>query len=113
MLESRELLQLTRWCKARQLHWQPAQTESRQPAILLQSHASRLAWDAMLLVEDDEGFALLDCAGEVLATTSDLPALLDALDAGLGKLRAAMSRPVAYAWRGSTNFWNLPGSAIT
>ena len=37
----------------------------------------------MMLVEDDEGVALHDGNGVLLADASEIPALLDALDSGL------------------------------
>jgi hypothetical protein len=41
----------------------------------------------MLVVAGDDGFCLLDAPGAPLATASDLPALLDALDAGVAESR--------------------------
>jgi len=39
----------------------------------------------MLLVHDRHGFCLIDPLGELLASASDLPSLLDALDGGVAE----------------------------
>jgi hypothetical protein len=83
MLNPQELRQLTRWCAARHLHWQPARSEEGAPAILLRPDIRRAAWHGMLLVESDDGVMLFDEAGDILANASEIPALLDALDSGL------------------------------
>ncbi len=89
MPSTAELKHLSRWCSARRLHWQPARTEAGAPAILLRSDSVLVAWHDMMLIEDDDGVALLDEQGDLLADASEIPALLDALDSGL------VTRPVA------------------
>ncbi len=83
MTNTYDLQHLTRWCAARHLLWQPSRTEQGLPAILLRPHARQRPWQDMLLVEDDEGVTLIDNTGDLLASASEIPALLDALDAGL------------------------------
>jgi hypothetical protein len=39
----------------------------------------------MLLVHDRDGFCLIDPLGVMLASASDLPSLLDALDGGIAE----------------------------
>ncbi len=83
MLDMTELRCLTRWCRERQLHWQPALCDDGTPALMLQSPARALP--RMLLVSEDHAFCLLDDPGEVLAEASSLTALLDAVDAGVAE----------------------------
>lgn len=114
MLDRQDLMLLTRWCRARSVAWQPARSEDNEPALLLQGRIAAPAWTGMLLAVSDDGFTLTDAGGETLATTSDLAALLDALDAGLAA-RPAAPHPVAttYARPGSATLWNSAWSAIT
>jgi hypothetical protein len=62
----------------------PARADDGSPALLLarrgQGHG-----EEMLVVLRDDGFSLLDSVGEVLASASDLPALLDAVDGGVAE----------------------------
>jgi hypothetical protein len=79
VLESSELRQLTRWCRARRVQWQPGVADDGCPAVLL------LARHGMMLLPDEGEWRLLDAAGRVIAAASGLSELLDALDAGLGE----------------------------
>ena len=83
MPSTAELKHLSRWCSARRLHWQPARTESGAPAILLRGDSASVAWHDMMLIEEDDGVALVDEQGDLLADASEILALLDALDTGL------------------------------
>lgn len=85
MLSTHDLTRLNRWCTARKLRWAPANTKDGDPAILLQSFMPRLPWEDTLLVEAEDGLALIDTSGGKLAMASEIPALLDALDAGLAR----------------------------
>lgn len=79
MLEFGELQLLTRWCRARQVQWQPGVADDGCPAVLL------LARHGMMLLPDEGEWRLLDGAGRVIAAASGLSELLDALDAGVGE----------------------------
>ena len=89
MLDIEDLHTLNRWCGARRLCWQPARTDAGAAAVLLQGRLGGPAWAGLLLASDDDGFVLLDGIGDRLAEASDLLALLDALDAGIGRPRPA------------------------
>ncbi len=85
MLDFSELRQLTSWCRARRVQWQPGVADDGCPAVLL------LARHGMMLLPDDGEWRLLDGAGRVIAAASGLSELLDALDAGLGEPEALLS----------------------
>jgi hypothetical protein len=95
------------------LRWLPARTDAGEPAIQISAQTGRLAWSDMLLVADaQDDVSLMDAAGQTIATASDVPALLDALDAGL--LRPApMADFPPYMARSSAPLWNRSGSAST
>ena len=112
MPSTAELKHLSRWCSARRLHWQPARTEAGAPAILLRGDSARVAWHDMMLIEDDEGVALLDEHGDLLADASEIPALLDALDTGL-VTRPAIWPGLPYAALVSETISNRLGVEIT
>jgi len=114
MPSTAELKHLTRWCTARRLHWQPARSENGAPAILLRGSGMRVAWQDMMLTEEDDGVSLRDSRGTLLADASEIPALLDALDTGL------ITRPplpaaawTHYAGLASEFSWNRLGVEIT
>lgn len=79
MLETGELRQLTRWCRARRVQWQPGVADDGRPAVLL------LARHGMMLLLDESEWRLLDGPGQVVAAASGLSELLDAIDAGLAE----------------------------
>jgi hypothetical protein len=83
MLATADLRILTRWCRNRRLNWLPAAAVGGAPAITLMPVGRRAPWQEMLLVAREDDFCLRDAPGATLATASDLPALLDALDAGV------------------------------
>ncbi|MBN8890191.1 MAG: hypothetical protein J0H91_07850 [Rhodospirillales bacterium] len=93
MLDSDELRLLSRWCRARRLHWQPGVADDGQPAVLLTGATPGMVWRGMLLLPTDDEWRLLDAPGDMLAAASDLPALLDALDAGVAAPDAAPGDP--------------------
>lgn len=81
MLDSGDLRLLSRWCRARSLHWQPGVADDGRPALLLFGEPR----NNMMLLADDDEWRLLDAPGDVLAAASGLAELLDALDAGVGE----------------------------
>ncbi len=74
MLDQSDRQALLRWCTARRVTW----AESAPGAVLL-----RGAGRATRLCPGQDGWTLETEAGEALAAASNLPALLDAMDAGL------------------------------
>lgn len=85
MLETAELQLLSKWCRARSLHWQPGVADDGRPALLLLGTPQQ----TMMLQPDEDEWRLLDQPGDVLAAASGLTELLDALDAGMGSAVAA------------------------
>ncbi len=82
------------WCAARGMRWTAARSDDGAAALLLDRRGQPSA-EAMLVVLHDDGFRLVDAGGDVLASASDLPALLDALDGGVAeppRRRAAAAR---------------------
>lgn len=79
MLDRCELKQLSKWCRARRLHWQPGVADSGRPAVLLLGTPR----DNLMLVMEDDEWRLLDQPGQVLAAAGGLTELLDALDGGV------------------------------
>jgi hypothetical protein len=113
MIDTHELHSLTRWCASRRLRWLPVRTDAGEAAIQISAQTGRLAWSDMLLVADaEDDVSLVDAAGQIIATASDVPALLDALDAGLLGPTPLAEWP-AYMARSSAPLWNRSGSAST
>ena len=92
MLSRGALRALSAWCAARGMRWIPARTDDGAPALLLERRGQGLA-DAMLVVPHDGGFRLVDTGGDILASASDLPALLDAVDGGIAEPPPPRRRP--------------------
>jgi hypothetical protein len=93
MLGRGALKALAVWCAARGMRWTPARTDDGAPALLLERRGQPTA-DTMLVIINDDGFRLVDANGELLASASDLPSLLDALDGGVAEPpRRRMERP--------------------
>jgi hypothetical protein len=118
MTQPQELQHLTRWCAARQLLWQPSRTEAGLPAILLRPQHRLRPWQDVLLVHDDDGVMLIDETGTLLASASEIPALLDAVDSGIAAIRNPLSWGgpeylPRYAAVGSDIIWNRFGVGIT
>ena len=102
MLTRAELRVLTDWCRTRNMTWTAGQAGGDAPSLLLE-RPGRGA-DAMLLVVGATERRLLDAAGQELAVASDLPALLDAVDGGVGDampvawpVRRAIAAPARHA----------------
>ena len=102
MLTRAELRVLTDWCRTRNMTWTAGRADGEVPALLLE-RPGRGA-DAMLLVVGATERRLLDAAGQELAVASDLPALLDAVDGGVGDampvawpVRRAIAAPARHA----------------
>ena len=83
MLTPIDLKMLTLWCGSRAMRWLPLRAGADTAELLLEPLAASRPWQRMRLCASDSGFLLADEAGQTLATASDLPALLDALDGGV------------------------------
>ena len=80
-----ELRTLARWCQGRGLRFLPLGTDAERSVILFELREPTRPWQRMKLVQDDAGFRLCDEADDLLASGSDLPAILDALDGGVAE----------------------------
>jgi len=83
MLIPIDLKMLTLWCRSRAMRWLPLRSGAETAVLLLEPLAASRPWQRMRLSASDSGFLLADEVGQTLATASDLPALLDALDGGV------------------------------
>ena len=95
MLDTFELGLLSAWCHARAMRWHPLRTGAEATTLLLEPHVPDRLWQRMLLTAGDD-LRLDDEAGDVLATASDLPALLDALDGGVADAPAPRRQAAAH-----------------
>jgi hypothetical protein len=83
MLTPMDLKMLTLWCQHRTMRWLPLRTGADTAELLLEPLTPSRPWQRMRLCVRESGFLLADETGQTLATASDLPALLDALDGGV------------------------------
>ena len=83
MLGGIELRALNTWCGRRDISWSPAGSEDGPPVMMLQQREGGRAWQRMMLVLDTTELRLENELGETLASASDLPALLDAVEGGV------------------------------
>ena len=80
-----DLRLLSAWCGRRDMTWSAAQTLPDTPAMVLIPRDARRPWQTMLLVLQGPEIRLENELGETLASASDLPALLDAVDGGVAE----------------------------
>jgi len=103
MLAPNDLTILTAWCRQRAMRWLALRADAAAAALLLEPWAATKPWQRMRLIAADDGLRLEDEAGDILASASDLPALLDALDGGVADAmpvppsRAHAVRELAFA----------------
>ena len=81
MLEHTDRNALSRWCQARRVRWFAATTGAGVETVLLAADTG--GWPLMRLVRVVDGWLLETETGEPAAASSDLLALLDAMDAGI------------------------------
>jgi hypothetical protein len=93
VLDTKELRTLARWCRGRGLRFLPLGSNAEGSVILFERTEPTRAWQRMKLMQDDAGFRLCDECDDLLASGSDLPAILDALDGGVAE--PALRRPAA------------------
>lgn len=85
MLDTTELRTLAHWCRRRGLRFLPLGTDAAGSVILFERLEPTRPWQRMKLIQDDAGFRLCDEGDDLLASGSDLPAILDALDGGVAE----------------------------
>ncbi len=83
MLTPKDLQTLTFWCQHRAMRWLALRVDADATVLLLEPQSAARPWQRMRLLATDHGFLLEDEAAQALASASDLPALLDALDGGV------------------------------
>ena len=114
MLDHADRHALGRWCRTRRVKWFAATTGAGGDAVLLAADTG--GWPAMRLVRVTDGWLLETGAGEALAAASALPALLDAMDAGIAEiapLPMGLGGTPGAGFHGSETVVNAAGSAIT
>ena len=77
------------------MSWVAGHSEADTQAMLLTPRDAGEPWQGMRLVLGRGEMRLEDVAGETLASASDLPALLDAVDGGVAEPAAARGRVLA------------------
>ena len=83
MLDGPMIRVLNAWCGGRGLSWSAAHRTGAGAAILLRPAGFGRPWRRMMLVWDAGELRLEDEYGDTLASASNLPALLDAMDGGV------------------------------
>jgi hypothetical protein len=82
MLDTTELRTLVHWCRGRGLRLVPL----GQGVVLFERLEPTRPWQRMKLTQDDGEFRLCNECDELLASGSDLPAMLDAVHGGVGEI---------------------------
>ena len=85
MLGKTDLRALSRWCVGRDLSWTPGRPEDGAEVMMLQPRDARYPWQRIMVVLESPEIRIENELGETLASASDLPALLDAVDGGVGE----------------------------
>ena len=96
---------LSAWCAGRDLSWSAARSTGGHAVMTLRSRHNGRPWQRMRLVVDEPELRLENELGETLATASDLPALLDAVDGGVAE-------PPPVSPRVLTGLLSLPVTAV-
>ena len=100
MLDTTELRTLAQWCRGRGLRFLPMGIGAEGSEILFERLEPTRPWQRMKLMQDDDGFRLSDERDELLASGSDLPAILDALDGGVAEPAPAGAATPGFAGPG-------------
>ena len=95
MLDGSSLRAFNTWCGVRDLSWSAAAAVDGCDVMMLTPRGPVRAWQRMVLIMDDSEFRLENEVGETLASASDLPALLDAVDGGVAEDPPAPVRVLA------------------
>lgn len=90
MLAPSDLQTLTGWCRDRAMCWTALRVTAEAAVLLLEPLVAARPWQRMRLIATDQGYLLENEAGQALASASDLPALLDALDGGIADAPAVV-----------------------
>jgi|GEM_PF-4842047 len=105
MLDQADRTVLVRWCRTRHVTWAALSGAPEHPVISLLAEEG--PWAALRLSHEPSGWMLATEGGETLAAASSLPALLDAMDAGIAELAPGGAAQVSLPKP------NTVGSAIT
>ncbi len=85
MMDGTQVQLLTAWCNRRALSWSPGRLVDGAPVMVLRPQQCGRPWQGMALIMGRPELRLEDEQGDTLASASDLPALLDALDGGVAE----------------------------
>ena len=95
MLDGSTIRAVNAWCQGRALSWSAADRAGANAVVMLRPVGLSRPWRRMMLVWDGEELRLENEMGETLASASDLPALLDAVDGGVGEAAPLSVGPLA------------------
>ena len=87
-----DLRLLSEWCGRHDMTWSAAQSLTDAPAMALIPKDARRPWETMLLVLQRPEMRLENEMGETLASGTNLPALLDAVDGGVAEPPSVRNR---------------------
>ncbi len=96
MVDGATMRALNAWCGRRELVW--SAPSGGRPVMTLRPANAGHPWQGRVLVLDGPELRLENERGETLASASDLPALLDAVDGGVGE--PALADPGSAGWPG-------------
>jgi hypothetical protein len=98
-LRPSDSVMIANWCRVRGLAWAPWRAQSGTLGVLISRPGQARAEACMISVRGDE-FTLAAPGGATLAAASDLPAVFDALDAGVADAPLPRLRVAATAGAG-------------
>ncbi len=85
MFDTADLRVLSIWCSQNRMSWMPGRSDDGEGGLLLRGSVTRHMPAELLLLIGQPELRLVDGGGETMASASTLPALLDALDAGVAE----------------------------
>ncbi len=74
------------WCQTHGMTWSATRREGADFTVILEPQSRPRSWQRMRLVMDQPDLRLEDERGVQVASASDLPSLLDAIDGGVADL---------------------------
>ena len=80
-----DLSLLSAWCGRHDMTWSAVQSPTDTPSMVLIPKDARHPWETILLILQCPEIRLENGLGETLASGSNLPALLDAVDGGVAE----------------------------
>ncbi len=95
MLDELTVRALDLWCDRGALSWSAAHLAGQTPVVILRPMDRGRSWRYLRLVLGEPESRVENEDGEILAIASDFPALLDAVDGGVGEPFVSPARQLA------------------